>query len=159
MAELVQGDQAPDFRLQDAQENWVSLSDYAGGKLILYFYPKAMTPGCTIEAVDFSASVDAFAQAGYSIAGVSPDKPASLMRFMERNDLTIKLLSDPEMECITPYGAWGDKTLWGKVINGLIRSTFIIDVDSHGKGKILEAEYGVRATGHVERLRTHLGIS
>jgi peroxiredoxin Q/BCP len=159
MTELAQGAQAPDFRLMDSQENWVSLKDYAGGKVIVYFYPKAMTPGCTIQAVDFSAALKDYAKAGYSIVGISPDKPASLSKFIDRNDLSITLLSDPDMTAINAYGAYGDKTLWGKVISGMIRSTFVVEVDSDGKGTILDAEYGVRATGHVERLSKHLGIT
>jgi len=158
MAELSLGAAAPDFQLVDVTGEPVSLKDFAGSKVILYFYPAALTPGCTVEAIDFSAAKDAFLQAGYAIVGVSPDEPEQLRKFITHNDLSITLLGDPELEVIKEYGAWGDRTLWGKVFTGVIRSTFVIDVDASGAGTILDAQYGVRATGHVKRLRTDLGV-
>jgi len=158
MAELSKGAVAPDFQLLDAAGARVSLKDFAGSKVILYFYPAALTPGCTVEAIDFSAAKDAFTDAGYVIVGISPDEPDQLRKFVTHNDLSITLLGDPDLTVIKAYGAWGDRTLWGKVFTGVIRSTFVIDVDSGGEGRILEAQYGVRATGHVKRLRTDLGV-
>jgi len=158
MAQLVRGDQAPDFRLQDSNGTWVSLADYAPGKVILYFYPAALTPTCTVQAVDFSAALTDFREAGYTILGVSPDDPGTLKTFIGRNNLSVTLLSDPSMSTIQAYGAWGERLMWGKTITGLIRSTFIIDVDGEGKGTIQEAEYSVRGTGHVDRLREKLGF-
>jgi len=158
MAELSQGALAPAFHLLDAYGASVSLKDFAGMKVVLYFYPAALTPGCTVEAIDFSAAKDAFLEAGYAILGVSPDEPEQLRKFVTHNDLSITLLGDPGLEVIKQYGAWGDRTLWGKVFTGVIRSTFIIDVDASGTGIVLDAQYGVRATGHVKRLRTALGI-
>ena len=158
MAEFVAGDAAPDFRLRDATGAWVSLSDFAGSKVILYFYPAALTPGCTVQAIDFSAASQVFKDTGYTILGVSTDEPEVLQEFALRYDLTIVLLSDPAAETTKAYGAWGERLLWGKMMTGLIRSTFIIDVDTEGKGRILDAEYSVRATGHVKRLRASLGL-
>ncbi|MCL2482128.1 MAG: peroxiredoxin [Propionibacteriaceae bacterium] len=158
MVELTKDDAAPDFRLQDSSGAWVSMKDYAGRKLILYFYPAALTPGCTVEAIDFTQSAPAFNQAGYAIVGVSPDKPEKLERFITKHNLSITLLSDPDRTTLNAYGAWGERSLWGKVVTGVIRSTFVIDVTPQGTGTILEAQYGVRATGHVNRLRTTLGV-
>ena len=158
MAELSLGATAPDFQLTDVTGKPVCLTDFAGSKVILYFYPAALTPGCTVEAIDFSAAKDAFLQAGYAIVGVSPDEPDQLRKFITHNDLSITLLGDPDLEVIKEYGAWGDRTLWGKVFTGVIRSTFVIGVDASGAGTILDAKYGVRATGHVKRLRTDLGV-
>ena len=158
MTQLETGAQAPDFALLNANDEEVALKDFAGKKVILYAYPAALTPGCTIEAIDFSAALGVFAQAGYSILGISPDSPVTLTSFTERNNLAITLLADPTRETLTAYGAWGDRELWGKVLPGVIRSTFVIEVDDTGEGKILSAEYGVRAKGHVQRLRDSLGI-
>jgi len=158
MVELSKGAVAPDFQLIDATGASVSLKDFAGSKVILYFYPAALTPGCTVEAIDFSAAKDAFASAGYEIVGVSPDEPDQLRKFVTHNDLSIMLVGDPDLEVIKSYGAWGDRTLWGKVFTGVIRSTFVLDVDSAGTGHVLDAHYGVRATGHVKRLRSELGV-
>jgi len=158
MAELSPGALAPDFQLVDVTGTPVRLTDFAGSKVILYFYPAALTPGCTVEAIDFSAAKAAFLKAGYAIVGISPDEPDQLRKFITHNDLSITLLGDPGMEVIKAYGAWGDRTLWGKVFTGVIRSTFVIDVNADGVGTILDAQYGVRATGHVKRLRTDLGV-
>jgi peroxiredoxin Q/BCP len=136
----------------------VSLADFAHGRVIVYFYPAALTAGCTVEAVDFSSAAPDFDKAGYAIVGISPDEPGKLARFIERNDLTIALLSDPTLETIKAYGAWGDRTLWGKTMTGLIRSTIVVDVDAEGVGTVVQAQYSVRATGHVNRLKVALGV-
>jgi len=158
MAELETGNIAPAFTLTDAFGKVVSLADYAGSKVILYFYPAALTPGCTVEAVDFTAAAPAFHEAGYRIIGISPDEQPRLEEFITQNNITITLLGDPDKDTIMAYGTWGERTLWGKVVTGLIRSTFVIDVDPSGTGVILDAQYAVRATGHVKRLRDSLGI-
>jgi len=158
MTELAKGDRAPAFTLTDSAGKTVSLKDFAGGKVILYFYPAAMTPGCTIEATDFSAAVPDLRSASYTVVGVSPDPPEKLARFVAHNKLTLTLLSDPGHEVLEAYGAWGGKSLWGKVYTGVVRSTFVIDVDDSGEGTVVEAQYNVKATGHVNRLRTLLGV-
>ena len=158
MAQLTQGDLAPDFTLTDADERPVSLSDFAGGRVILYFYPAALTPGCSLEAVDFNAAMADLAKAGYQVVGISPDQPEKLDKFRSKQGLGFPLLSDPERITLDAYGAYGSKTLYGKLITGVIRSTFVIDVDADGKGKVELAQYNVRATGHVARLRRELGV-
>ncbi|MGO4956073.1 peroxiredoxin [Luteococcus sp. Sow4_B9] len=155
---LAAGSPAPDFALPDADEKIVTLADFAGSKVILYFYPAAMTPGCTIQAVDFTASLDELAAAGYRVIGISPDSPAKLARFREKESLDVILLGDPERTVLEAYAAYGTKMLYGKEIQGVIRSTFVIDVDADGKGTIELAQYNVKATGHVARLRRELGV-
>ncbi|HMT31436.1 MAG: thioredoxin-dependent thiol peroxidase [Actinomycetales bacterium] len=151
---LQPGDTAPAFTLTDDTGGQVSLSDYAGRKVIVYFYPAAMTPGCTKQACDFSDSLDALAAQGYAVLGISPDAPAKLARFRERDGLTITLLSDPDRATLTAYGAFGEKTMYGKTVTGVIRSTFVVDE----AGKIADARYNVKATGHVAKLRKDLGL-
>jgi len=158
MADLVPGDPAPEFRLQDAYGKWYSLADFAGSKVILYFYPAALTPHCTVQAIDFTATLSDFSNAGYTVLGVSPDDQEALKAFIIRYDLTVTLLSDPDMSVINAYGAWGNRMLWGKEIEGFIRCTFIIDVDSEGKGTISHSEYAIRGIGHVKHLQEMLGI-
>jgi thioredoxin-dependent peroxiredoxin len=158
MAKLNAGDIAPDFTLVDTYEKTVSLADFAGSRVVLYFYPAAMTPGCTIEANDFNASISQFTAAGYQILGVSPDQPAKLAKFRDREGLSFTLLADPEREVLNSYGAYGTKVLYGKKMEGVIRSTFVIDVDADGVGTIAEARYNVKATGHVARLVKDLGL-
>lgn len=158
MSHLAVGDNAPAFTLQDAKGKSVSLSDFAGRKVVLYFYPAAMTPGCTTQAVDFTAARDDFLEAGMDVVGISPDEPDRLEKFRERKQLNIQLLADPSLEVIKAYGAWGSKTLYGKAMDGVLRSTFVIDVDDDGTGTIELAQYNVRATGHVDRLRRDLGL-
>ena len=148
------GDEAPAFTLLDDRGEQVLLSDFAGQQVIVYFYPAAMTPGCTTQACDFSDSLDALASAGYAVVGISPDAPAKLARFRERDGLTIRLLSDPDKATLTAYGAFGEKTMYGKKVTGVIRSTFFID----GAGRIADARYNVKATGHVAMLRRSLGL-
>jgi peroxiredoxin Q/BCP len=158
MAELTKGDLAPDFTLTDADQKPVSLSDFAGSRVIVYFYPAAMTPGCSLEAVDFSAAMSDLAAAGYQVVGISPDQPAKLDTFRTKESLSFPLLSDPERTVLDAYGAYGTKMLYGKQVSGVIRSTFVIDVDAAGVGTVELAQYNVRATGHVARLRKELGV-
>jgi peroxiredoxin Q/BCP len=151
---LAQGDKAPDFTLPDADGNQVSLSSLHGRRVIVYFYPAAMTPGCTKEACDFRDSLDSLAATGFAVLGISPDSPAKLAKFRDRDGLTFPLLSDPQHSVLSAYGAWGEKTMYGRKSVGVIRSTFVIDPD----GTIEKAQYGVKATGHVARLRQELGV-
>ena len=151
---LAPGDQAPDFTLPDADGNQVSLAGLRGQRVIIYFYPAAMTPGCTKQACDFRDSKADLTQAGYTVLGISPDSPAKLAKFREKEGLTFPLLSDPDREVLQAYGAYGEKTMYGRTTVGVIRSTFVIDAD----GKIEQALYGVKATGHVGRLRRELGV-
>ena len=148
------GDAAPEFTLPDADGNEVSLRELRGKNVIVYFYPAAMTPGCTTQACDFRDSLDSLAAAGYTVLGISPDKPAKLQKFRDRDGVTFPLLSDPDKEVLTAYGAFGEKTMYGKKVTGVIRSTFVID----GEGKIAVAQYNVKATGHVAKLRRDLGL-
>ena len=151
---LEPGDEAPDFTLPDADGKQVSLSSLRGQQVIVYFYPAAMTPGCTKEACAFRDSIQSLAAAGVTVLGISPDKPAKLAKFRERDSLNFPLLSDPDHKVEQAYGAYGEKTLYGKTTIGVIRSTFLVDE----QGKIARAYYNVKATGHVERLRKDLGI-
>ena len=151
---LSAGDAAPDFTLPDADGQDVSLSDFAGQRVIVYFYPAAMTPGCTTQACDFSESLDSLRGAGYEVLGVSKDKPAKLAKFRERDSLTLTLLSDEDLAVHRAYGAHGTKKLYGKEVEGVLRSTFVIDED----GTVELAQYNVKATGHVAKLRRDLGL-
>ena len=158
MTQLHPGDTAPAFTLLDADQRPVSLSGFAGGRVIVYFYPAAMTPGCTIQAVDFDAALRDLAKAGYQVVGISPDSPEKLARLREMEHLGFPLLADPDREVLQAYGAYGSKTLYGKAVEGVLRSTFIVDVDEDGTGKVALAQYNVRATGHVAKLRRDLGV-
>ncbi len=151
---LAVGDTAPDFTLPDADGNTVSLSDHRGRKVIVYFYPAASTPGCTKQACDFRDNLAELNDAGLDVVGISPDKPAKLGKFRDKEGLTFPLLSDPDKEVLTAWGAFGEKTMYGKTVQGVIRSTFVVDED----GKIAEAQYNVRATGHVAKLRRDLSV-
>jgi peroxiredoxin Q/BCP len=151
---LAPGDPAPDFTLPDADGNPVSLAEHRGRRVIVYFYPAALTPGCTTQAVDFTAAAGDLAQAGLDILGISPDEPAKLIRFRDEEKLGITLLSDPDKTVLKAYGAYGLKKLYGKEVEGVIRSTFIVDAD----GRIEQASYNVKATGHVAKLRRELGL-
>ncbi|MEV5747324.1 thioredoxin-dependent thiol peroxidase [Actinoallomurus sp. NPDC052308] len=151
---LQPGDVAPEFTLPDADGKPVSLSSYRGRRVIVYFYPAAMTPGCTKEAVGFRDALPALEEAGVDVLGVSPDEPGKLAKFRDRDELTFPLLSDPDTKVLQAYGAYGEKKLYGKTMVGVIRSTFIIDAD----GKVEKALYNVKATGHVERLLKELGV-
>ena len=154
MTRLAPGDTAPDFTLPDADRKDVSLSDFRGRRVVVYFYPAAMTPGCTTQACDFRDSLSSLAASGVDVVGISPDKPEKLAKFRERDSLTFPLLSDPSRSVLEAYGAYGEKTMYGKKVTGVIRSTFVVDAD----GKIEQAQYNVKATGHVAKLRRDLGI-
>jgi peroxiredoxin Q/BCP len=151
---LAPGDAAPAFTLPDADGKPVSLADHLGRRTVVYFYPAAMTPGCTTEACDFRDNLSSLAAAGADVLGISPDEPEALRRFRDRDGLTFPLLSDPGHEVLSAYGAWGEKMLYGKPAVGVIRSTFVVDP----QGRIEIAQYGVKATGHVARLRAQLGL-
>lgn len=151
---LEPGSLAPAFTLPDQDEQTVTLKSLRGGRVILFFYPAAMTPGCTKEACDFRDSLAPLQAAGYTVLGISPDEPEKLRRFRERDGLTYDLLSDPDHKVLEKYAAWGEKTNYGKTFMGVIRSTIVIDE----KGRITHALYNVRATGHVARVRTLLGV-
>jgi peroxiredoxin Q/BCP len=152
---LSPGDRAPAFTLTDDHDAVVSLSDFAGQRVLLYAYPAAMTPGCTTQACDFRDNLEVFGDSGLVVLGISPDKPEKLAKFRERDDLTFTLLSDPDKVVLTAYGAFGEKKLYGKVVIGVIRSTFLIDA----AGNIERAVYNVKATGHVAKLIRDLGIA
>ncbi len=154
MTRLVPGDPAPDFTLDSDEGKSVSLSDYAGSRLLLYAYPAAMTPGCTTQACDFRDSLAPFHDAGIKIVGLSPDSPEKLAEFRDLENLDFPLLSDPSKEVLTSYGAFGEKKLYGKVVVGVIRSTFVISPAS----LIENAWYNVGAKGHVAKLRRELDI-
>ena len=151
---LEPGTKAPSFTLEDYTGQQYSLADYAGHKVILYFYPKASTPGCTKEACDFRDNLASLKSLGYVVLGISPDKPAALEKFTAKESLTFPLLSDADHAVALAYGAWGEKKNYGKIYEGLIRSTFVINE----QGIIELAQYNVRATGHVAKLRRDLGI-
>ncbi len=153
-ARLSPGDTAPDFTLPSDTGAEVSLSDLRGRKVIVYFYPAAMTSGCSKQACDFTESLDSLRAAGYEVVGISPDKPAKLARFRDRDALTITLASDEDRSVMTTYGAYGEKKLYGKVVQGVIRSTIVIDEN----GTVELAQYNVKATGHVAKLRRDLAL-
>jgi peroxiredoxin Q/BCP len=151
MTKLEVGDPAPTATAIDDQGNSVSLVDLGSGKLVVYFYPKAFTPGCTTEACDFRDRHDAFASAGYQIVGVSPDPPDRLADFRREHDLPFPMLSDPDHAIADAFGAWGVKTNYGKEYEGIIRSTFVIE-----EGAITQAWYNVKASGHAARVAEHV---
>jgi peroxiredoxin Q/BCP len=151
---LSEGDPAPDFQLPDSTGKPVSLADYRGRSVVVYFYPAASTPGCTTQACDFRDSLAALNDAGFQVLGISPDKPAKLAKFAADEGLTFPLLSDESREVLAEWGAYGEKQSYGRTITGVIRSTFIVD----GDGKIAKALYNVRASGHVAKLRKELDI-
>ncbi|GHH76582.1 peroxiredoxin [Streptomyces sulfonofaciens] len=155
MSERLQpGDTAPAFTLPDADGTKVSLADHLGRKVIVYFYPAALTPGCTKQACDFTDNLDLLAGAGYDVIGISPDQPAKLARFREKEQLRVTLLADPDKSVLTRYGAFGEKKLYGKTVTGVIRSTVFVDAD----GTVERALYNVRATGHVAKIIKELGL-
>jgi thioredoxin-dependent peroxiredoxin len=151
---LQTGDVAPDFTLADADGNKVSLSSLRGQRVIIYFYPAAMTPGCTTQACDFRDSLASLSAVGLAVLGISPDGPAKLAKFRDKEGLNFPLLSDSDHAVLEAYGAYGEKMMYGKTSIGVIRSTFVVGPD----GKIEHAYYGVKAKGHVARLRQDLGI-
>lgn len=151
---LSEGQTAPDFSLPDADGNTVTLSQFRGRSVVVYFYPAASTPGCTKEACDFRDSLGALNGAGFDVLGISPDKPAKLAKFRDAQSLTFPLLSDVDKSVMTAWGAFGEKQNYGRTVQGVIRSTFVINPD----GTIGKALYNVRATGHVDRLRKEIGV-
>ncbi|MEY4348911.1 MAG: hypothetical protein RL719_208 [Actinomycetota bacterium] len=151
---LAEGDKAPGFELKNQDGNDVSLKNYSGKKTIVYFYPAASTPGCTKEACDFEENLGPLQEAGYDVVAISPDLPAKLKKFQTSQDLHFELLSDPELQVHKAWGAFGTKSLYGRIYKGVLRSTFVLDE----KGKITMALYSVKATGHVTMLRGKLGI-
>ncbi|MFW5416645.1 thioredoxin-dependent thiol peroxidase [Nocardiopsis sp. CNT-189] len=156
-ARLQPGDTAPDFTLPDADGNPVTLSEVvkaSGGSAVVYFYPAAMTPGCTTEACDFRDNLRAFDSAGLTVLGVSPDAPEKLAAFRDQEGLTFPLLGDPEKAALQAYGAFGEKKNYGRVVQGVIRSTFVIGPDM----AVQKAFYNVKATGHVDRIKRELGL-
>ncbi|MGW7543384.1 thioredoxin-dependent thiol peroxidase [Streptomyces sp. NPDC054770] len=155
MSERLQpGDVAPDFTLPDADGNEVSLSAHKGRKVIVYFYPAALTPGCTKQACDFTDNLSLLADAGYDVLGISPDAPEKLGKFREKENLKVTLLADPDKKVLDAYGAFGEKMNYGRTYLGVIRSTVIVDEE----GKVERALYNVRATGHVAKIIKDLGI-
>jgi peroxiredoxin Q/BCP len=155
---LADGDAAPAFSLPDADGREVSLADFAGQRVIVYFYPAAMTPGCTTQAVDFTAAMADLTAAGLHVIGVSPDTQEKLIQFRDQQSVSFPLLSDVEKTVLSAYGAYGEKLLYGKLVEGVIRSTFIIDVDADGRGTVAVAQYNVKATGHVDKLKRDLKV-
>jgi peroxiredoxin Q/BCP len=151
---LEPGDVAPDFDVADDSGGRIRLADLRGQRVVLYAYPAAMTPGCTKQACDFRDSLDALAGAGLTVVGISPDTPDKLAKFRAKENLTFPLGSDPDRSVLSAYGAFGEKSLYGKTVVGVIRSTFVIDAE----GRIERAMYNVKATGHVAKLRRELGL-
>jgi peroxiredoxin Q/BCP len=151
---LTPGTAAPDFSLTTDAGDTLSLKDLRGLKVILYAYPAAMTPGCTTQACDFRDSLGSLQAAGYEVVGISPDRPEQLAKFRARDGLTFPLVADPDRAVLTAYGAYGEKTMYGRTVTGVIRSTFVIDEE----GRISHALYNVKATGHVAKLRRDLGL-
>ena len=151
---LTVGDPAPEFTLPDANGSDVSLSDYRGQRVIVYFYPKASTPGCTTQACDFRDNLAAFTTEGFAVLGISPDAPAALQRFTDKQELTFPLLSDEDHSVAEAYGAWGEKKNYGKTVMGVIRSTFVVEAD----GTLSFARYNVRAKGHVAMVAKLLDV-
>ena len=154
MPRLETGQTAPAFTLNDHAGRSVSLSDFAGRKLIIFFYPAAMTPGCTTEACDFRDSLVRLQRAGYDVVGISPDKPDKLAKFVEKQSLTYPLLSDADRAVMDAYGAFGEKMLYGKKVTGVIRSTVVVGP----AGTVVLPKYNVKATGHVASLSKALGL-
>ncbi len=153
MSQLTVGEAAPDFTAQ-TDAGTFTLSEHRGQKVILYFYPEAMTPGCTLQACDFRDSLDLLNSQGYMVVGISSDEPHKLAEFRAQEGLTFTLVSDPDQAIQNAYGVWGEKNLYGNLVTGTIRSTVVVD----GDGKVSAAFYNVKATGHVQRLRRDLGL-
>jgi thioredoxin-dependent peroxiredoxin len=148
-ARLAPGDKAPAFSLPDADGKKVSLSDYKGRRVVVYFYPAASTPGCTKQACAFRDNLHELNEAGIDVVGISPDKPEKLAKFRDAEGLTFPLLSDPDRTVLTAWGAFGEKMMYGKTVTGVIRSTFVVDE----KGKIAVAQYNVKAAHTATKIR------
>lgn len=151
---LAEGDKAPGFSLLNQDGKTIKFTAYKGQKLIVYFYPAAATPGCTKEALEFEENMKDLKDAGYTVVGISPDEPEKLKKFKANQGLSFELLSDPDKETHKLWGAFGEKSLYGRLYKGALRSTFVVDE----KGKITQALYNVKATGHLKMLRGKLGI-
>lgn len=151
---LLVGTQAPDFALLDAEGTKVSLSDYLGRNVIVYFYPEAATPGCTTEACDFRDNLSSLQTSGYDVLGISPDAPEKLAAFTGDFALTFPLLSDEDHAVALAYGAWGEKLVDGEIVEGLVRSTVVLDAE----GKVKLTQYQIKAQGHVAALKEELGV-
>src|SRR3954452_20958884 len=152
---LSAGDVAPDFELLDADEQRVTSMTLRGQRAVLYFYPAALTPGCTTQACDFRDNLTVLRDAGVAVIGISPDQPAKLREFRDKHGLPFTLLSDPDHKVLEAYGAWGEKTLYGKTVTGVIRSTVVVDA----RGDIEAAFHNVKATGHVAKLLRDLKLA
>lgn len=152
---LSPGDPAPDFSLLDADEQPVTLMQFRGERVVVYFYPAALTPGCTTQACDFRDNLHVLRDAATAVIGISPDKPAKLREFRQVHNLPFPLLSDPDHRVLEAYGAWGEKSLYGKTVTGVIRSTVIVDAS----GRVEHAFYNVKATGHVAKLLRDLKLA
>lgn len=152
---LSEGQKAPNFTLPDANGDPVTLGDFTGRKVIVYFYPKASTPGCTTQACDFRDNIERFTADGYAVLGISPDSERAIKSFTQNQSLSFPLLSDPDHAVAEAWGAWGEKKNYGRVYEGLIRSTVVVDEQGH----VTLAQYNVRAKGHVAKLRRDLGLS
>ena len=148
------GDKAPSFTLKNQDDQEVSLSSFAGQKVVVYFYPAAATPGCTTQACEIRDNINSLKSAGYTVLGISPDQPAKLKKFKDKESLNFDLLSDPDNAIQQAYGAYGEKSMYGKTYMGTIRSTFVVDES----GKLSHVFYNVKAKGHIEMLRNELGI-
>ena len=155
MASVLVGEKAPNFQLQDSEGNLVSLDAFRGSKVIIYFYPAASTPGCTTQACDFRDNLGVFQKAGYVVLGISRDKLEALQKFAHEERLDFPLLSDADLAVHHAYGAFGQKSMYGKTVMGVIRSTFVVDEN----GVLEHALYNVKATGHVEMLRKKLNLA
>src|SRR5213082_2823711 len=155
VSKLEAGDEAPDFTLTDADGKQVTLSALRGQRVVVYFYPAAMTPGCTKQACDFRDNLRTLQDAGLAVVGISPDPPAKLREFRDAEGLTFPLLSDPDHRVLEAFGAWGEKSLYGKTVTGVIRSTVVIDAS----GVVENAFYNVKATGHVAKLLRDLKVA
>jgi peroxiredoxin Q/BCP len=153
MPKLEAGAKAPSFTLPDQDDKQVSLSDFAGQRVIVYFYPKDDTPGCTAEACQFNDNLAAFERAQVPVLGISPDKAASHQKFRAKYGLDFSLLSDPDHKVMERYGAWGEKTMYGRTTTGVIRSTFVIDE----QGKVARSWYNVKADGHAAKVLAEVG--
>ena len=153
-AQLTAGELAPDFTLPTADGGTITLSDLRGKHVVVYFYPAAGTPGCTTQACDFRDNLASLQAAGYVVVGVSPDEPPALAKFRANEHLTFPLASDPERMVLDAYGAFGEKSLYGKTVTGVLRSTVVIDPE----GKVELVRYNVKAAGHVAKLRKDLGL-
>lgn len=151
---LQTSDTAPSFTLKNQDGKDISLSDYSGQKVVVYFYPAASTPGCTTQACEIRDNINSLKSAGYTVLGISPDAPSKLLKFKDKESLNFDLLSDPDNSVQQAYGAYGEKSMYGKTYMGTIRSTFVVDES----GKLSHAFYNVKAKGHIEMLRTELGI-